>query len=131
MVSWYVAGDTTEVLLELRDEGSVLIHSGTRGQEVQQLRQALVNEFKGRVEGLRRAAVSCAVFRSATIGKSNRRIMLHTSVLRHLGVTKPARVLCLVYADRIEILSEPKAREYILITGSDIGLGDLDPNPPG
>jgi hypothetical protein len=129
MISWYAAGDAIDVLLELREEGSVLVHSGARRQEVEQLRQALVTEFGGRVEGLRRAAISCAVFRTATIGKSNRRITLHTAVLEHLRVTKPARVLCLAYADRIEILSEAQAKEHIAITSADIRLEDSRDGP--
>jgi hypothetical protein len=43
----------------------------------------------------------------------------------HLGVIKPARVLCLAYADRIEILSEPKAREQIAFSIDDIKFGEL------
>jgi hypothetical protein len=126
VVSWYITGSAVDVLLEMRDDGVVLVHPASRRREVEERRQALISEFNDRVEGLRRAAISCAVFRPAAIGKGNRRITLQTSVLQHLGVTKPARVLCLAYADRIEILSETKAKELIMASRADIMLEDVN-----
>jgi hypothetical protein len=128
MLSWYVSGSACEVLMELREEGSLLIHAGSRIVEVEEQRLQVLEDFHG-VEGLRRVALTHSVFCQGKFGRSNRRITLQASVLAHLGVAKPSRVLCLVYADRIEILSKSKYLEMSELTKSDVTL-DLPDNAP-
>jgi hypothetical protein len=120
-VSWYVRGAEIEVLVELREEGALLIHAGSRMAEVEDQRTQILQDFEG-LEGLRRVALTHSVFFPGRFGRSNRQMMLRSSVLAHLGIAKPNKVLCLVYADRIEVLSEAKYHELSKATKLDVVL---------
>lgn len=121
-VDWYVSGKRCDVLIELRERGSFLIHGGAQIAEITEKRKLLFLEHADKVESLRRIAISHAQFLQAAIGQSNRRITLPVSILSHLGVTKPARVLCLAYAGRIEVLSEERANTLMGVAHIDINV---------
>jgi hypothetical protein len=120
-LSWYTPGVELEVLIELCEKGSLLIHAGTRIAEVEEQRSQLLRDFEG-LEGPRRVALTYSFFFAGRFGKSNRQIVLRSSALAHLGIAKPNRVLCLVYVDRIEVLSEAKYEELSKIIRLDVVL---------
>lgn len=122
---WYVAGKSCAVLIELRPErGSIWIRRGTHLNELAAKRKVLLEEHSDKTEALRRIAMSQLLFLEAAIGKTNRRITLPASVLDHLKVGKPAKVLCLAYASRIEILSEERVAALSETTRIDINIQD-------
>jgi DNA-binding transcriptional regulator/RsmH inhibitor MraZ len=121
-VTWYRTGQTCEVVLELSKKGSLLIHGGSVWSEIEEQRQTLENEFAKGIDGKRRVALSHLVFRKASIGKSNRRVGLQAEVLHHLGIQKPARVVCLVYSDKVEVLCEEAVAQELNSTRKDIVL---------
>jgi hypothetical protein len=67
-------------------------------------------------------ALSRLIFRIAKIGSRNHRLTLNSDVLLHLEVQKPARVLCLVYSDRIEVVSEQTGLRLLDAARRDIVL---------
>jgi DNA-binding transcriptional regulator/RsmH inhibitor MraZ len=119
-VTWYRTGQACEVVLEFHKKGCLLIHGGSVWSEIEEQRKALEHEFAGEIAGKRRVALSHLVFRKASIGKSNRRIGLQAEVLQHLGVQKPARVVCLSYADKVEVLCEEAVGQELDSTRNDI-----------
>jgi DNA-binding transcriptional regulator/RsmH inhibitor MraZ len=122
-LTWYETRKPCAVLVELREPGCLRLHHGDRIRELTQQRQTVLEEFDDQIEAQRRVAISHAIFIPATIGEKNRRITLRASVLDHLRISKLARVLCLGYANHLEILSEERAATLVVATRIDIDLG--------
>ena len=120
VISWYKPG--CNVVVELGNPGSILIRDYSVTAEIEQQRLALAEEFPGELEGPRRLALSRLIFRIAKIGSRNHRLTLNSDVLLHLEVQKPARVLCLVYSDRIEVVSEQTGLRLLDAARRDIVL---------
>jgi hypothetical protein len=121
-LTWYETKKPCPVLIELREPGCLRLHHGGRAKELVEQRQTLLDEFDDQIEAQRRIALSHAIFIPASIGEKNRRITLRTSVLDHLRVSKLVRVLCLGYANHVEILSEESAATLAVATRIDINL---------
>jgi hypothetical protein len=121
---WYTTGKRCEVLIELREPGSIFLHRGSLYDDIEQKRKGLLEELGDKAEAIRRITLSKSMFIRAAFGKTNRRITLSAEVLAHLGIGKPARVLCLAYLGNIEVLSEQRARILAETTRMDINLGD-------
>jgi hypothetical protein len=121
-LTWYETRGACAVLVELREPGCLRLHHGDRTKELTDQRQTILEEFDDQMEAQRRIALSHAIFIPATIGEKNRRITLRASVLDHLRVNKLARVLCLGYADHLEILSEERAATLAIAMRVDINL---------
>jgi hypothetical protein len=93
-----------------------------RAEELTEQRRTLLEEFDDQIEAQRRIALSHSIFIPASIGEKNRRITLRASVLDHLRISKPVRVLCLGYAGHLEILSDERAAALAVVTSVDISL---------
>jgi hypothetical protein len=121
-LTWYETRKPCAVVVELREPGCLRLHHGSRAKELTEQRQTLLESFDDQIEARRRIALSHAIFIPANIGEKNRRITLRASVLDHLRVSKLARVLCLGYADHLEILSEERAAALAVAMRVDINL---------
>jgi hypothetical protein len=121
-LTWYETRKSCAVLIELREPGCLRLHHGSRAKELTQQRQTLLETFDDQIEAQRRIALSHAIFIPANIGEKNRRITFRASILDHLRVSKLARVLCLGYADHLEILSEERAAALTVAIRVDVNL---------
>lgn len=119
---WCIPGHRCDALIELREKGVLIIHDGRRVDDIEEQCRELFEELADKVEALRRAALSRAIYIPASIGKTNRRVTLSAQVLAHLGVTKLARVLCLAYSAKIEVISEARVAELFEAVRLDINL---------